>query len=411
MLCAPVGLAADSSAAETVRISSEDWPWWRGPQRNGVASADQNPPLTWSATENVLWRAPVPGRGHGSATVVGDRVFLAAADAETEQQLLICFDRRRGEERWRTVVHEGEFPEGGNERATLASSTPACDGARVFINFLNGGAVYTSALDLDGEVLWQRKVSDYLLHQGYGSSPAIYQHLVIAAADNKGGGSMVAMDRRSGEKVWQRPRPATPNYASPIVLHVAGRDQLLLTGCELVTSLDPATGEELWEIAGATTECVTSTITDGERVFTSGGYPRNHIAAVVADGSGEVAWENRTRAYVPSMLIHEGHLYAVLDAGIATCLRSDTGEELWKARLGGTFSSSPVLVGDRIYATNEPGQTFVFKATPEGYEKLAENKLGDNVFATPSICGGRIYLRVAHHEDGRRQEYLYCLGE
>ncbi|MEQ9411079.1 MAG: PQQ-binding-like beta-propeller repeat protein [Fuerstiella sp.] len=396
---------------ELPEFGDQDWPWWRGPARNGIASADQNPPLTWSEDENVLWRVPVPGRGHGSATVVGDQVFLAAADPVNEEQRVLCVDRQTGQSLWSTVVHRGGFPEKGNQKASLASSTPACDGSRVFINFLNDGAIYTSALDLNGQLLWQTKISDYVIHQGYGSSPALYQHLVIVSADNKGGGAIAALHRATGEVAWRRSRPAKPNYASPAILNVAGRDQLLFTGCDLVTSLNPLTGEQLWEIEGATTECVTTTVTDGRHIFTSGGYPKNHISAVAADGSGRVVWENNVRTYVPSMLVKDGYLYAVLDAGIATCRSAETGAEQWKGRLAGTFSSSPVLVGDRIYAGNEEGSTFVFAATPEKFELLATNRLGDSVFATPTICGSRIFLRVAFEQDGARQEYLYCLGQ
>src|SRR5262249_6420955 len=151
----------------------------------------------------------------------------------------------------------------------------------------------------------------------------------------------------------------------------AGREQLVLTGCNLVSSFEPLTGKTLWEVKGATEECVTSAVTDGQHVFTSGGYPRNHVAAVRADGSGKVAWENTTRVYVPSMLVKGGHLYAVSDAGIAFCWKCDTGKEVWKGRLGGTFSASPVLVGEHILATNESGRTFVFRATPAAFEVVA----------------------------------------
>lgn len=405
-------LLTSSLAVQAGELSERDWPWWRGPGRNGVAHADQNPPLTWSESENIVWKSPVPGRGHGSATVVGDRVLLAAADHSSEEQMILCFSRTTGEELWREVVHSGGFSTDGNKKASLASATPACDGERVYINFLNAGAVYTSALDLDtGKRLWQTKISDYVVHQGYGSSPALYEGLVIVTADNKGGGAAAGLDASDGTPVWRRARPVKPNYPSPIILNVDGRDQLLLTGCDLVTSLNPLTGDEYWEIEGATTECVTSTVTDGTHIFTSGGYPDNHMSAVAADGSGRVAWRNKVRTYVPSMLVLDGSLYAVLDAGIATCRVAATGEELWKSRLAGTFSSSPVLVGDRIYATNEAGTTFVFTASPDGFTLLAKNQLGDNVYATPSICDSRIYTRIAHDIDGRRQEFLYCLGE
>ncbi len=398
-----------------VSVSPTDWPWWRGPQRNGVAADEQSPPVSWSESQNILWKSPIPGRGHGSPMVFQDAVYLATADHVKKQQMVICFDRATGKQRWQRVVHSGGFDNknalGANEKASFASSTLATDGQRLFINFFNQDAVHTTALDLDGEILWQHKVCDYVIHQGYGSSPAIYGPLVIVSADNKGGGAVVAFNRETGEVVWQRKRPMMPNYASPIVLSIAGKDQLILTGAELVTSLNPHTGETLWEIEGATTECVTSTVTDGKHIFTSGGYPKNHIAAVVADGSGKVAWETNTRAYVPSMLHKDGFLFATLDAGVATCIRSDTGKEVWKARLGGTFTASPVLVGDLIYATNEDGETTVFKADAKKFQKVATNKLGDHVMATPTFCGNRIFARVASIQDGNRQEYLYCIGE
>jgi outer membrane protein assembly factor BamB len=211
--------------------------------------------------------------------------------------------------------------------------------------------------------------------------------------------------------VWKIERPKVPNYTSPIILPIGGRDQLLFTGCDLVTSLDPLTGKTLWEIAGSTTECVTSTVTDGKLIFTSGGYPKNHLSAVLADGSGKIAWENGSRVYVPSMIVRDGHLYSVLDAGVAMCWRCTDGKELWKGRLGGTFSASPVLVGDDLFATNEAGHTFIFKATPEKFELVGENQLGDEVFATPTFCGNRVYFRVAQRTDGKRQEWLYGLGK
>jgi outer membrane protein assembly factor BamB len=392
------------------KISAKDWPWWRGPARNGEASADQKPPVKWSENQNVVWKAALSGRGHGSVAVIGDRVLLQTADEASGAQGVVCLQRATGDQLWSTTVH----PAGGmrkNNKSTAASSTPACDGERVFVNFPNNGALMTTALDMNGKQLWQTKICDYIEHQGYGSSPALYQSLVLVSADNKAGGAIAALERKSGEIVWRRERPQLPNYPSPIVLHVAGKDQLLMTGCDRVTSLNPLTGETFWEVDGATTECVTSTVTDGSRVFTSGGYPKNHMSAIEADGSGKKAWEIDSRLYVPSLLVRDGFLYGVLDAGIAICWKSDTGEEIWKARLGGTFSSSPVLVGDKIYATNEAGETFIYRADPTKFEELAKNKLGDEILSTLVLCDSRIYYRAAHLVDGVRVEFLYCLGE
>lgn len=404
-------VAVRAADAEAVAVGAEDWPWWRGPTRNGVAAAGQQPPLKWSATENVLWQTPIPGRGHGSPTVVGDQIFLATADQAKQTQSVLCLDRKSGKILWETEIHQGGFPKGGNNKASMASASVACDGQRLFINFLNNGAIYTTCLSREGKQLWQTKITDYVLHQGFGSSPGIYQGLVLVSADNKGAGLIVGLERTSGKLVWKQERPKQPNYTSPIVLNIAGKDQLLFTGCDLVTSFDPLTGKKHWEIPGSTTECVTSTVTDGKHIFTSGGYPKNHLSAVTADGSAKVAWENNSRVYVPSLLVHKGHLYGVLDAGIATCWDCATGKEVWKGRLGGTFSASPVLVGEQIYATNEAGRTFVFKAAPEKFELLAENQLGSEMLASPTICGGRIYLRVAQTKDGQRQETLYCIGK
>ena len=391
--------------------AADDWPWWRGPNRNGIADPLQSIPLQWSESENIIWKTPVPGRGHSSITLVGDRAYLATAEADRETRSVVCLDRQTGAVLWSTDVHTGNVTPYKNKKGSDASSTIVCDGERLFVNFLHDSSMVTSALSLDGKILWQKRICDYVVHQAYGSSPAVYGPLVIVTADNKSGGAVAGLRRKDGSTVWKHARPAVPNYASPIIFDVAEKPQLLLTGCDLVSSFDPLSGEKLWEVAGATTECVTTTVTDGERMFTSGGYPRNHISAVKCDGTGEVAWENGTRMYVPSMLVHQGYLYGATDAGVAMCWKSATGEEMWKGRLGGTFSSSPVLVGDQIVVTNEAGRTFVFKANPAAFELIAENQLGEECFATPTICDGRIYTRVAHVSDEGRQEFVYCIGK
>jgi len=394
----------------TLATTSANWPWWRGPNRNGIASADQKPPLMWSEQENILWKSPIPGRGHGSPTIVGDQIFLATAEQDREIQSVLCFDRNTGKPLWQTEIHRGGFETKGNAKSSLASSTVACDGDRVYINFLNSGAIYTTALDLSGKQVWQTKITDYVIHQGFASSPSVYDSLLLVSADNKGTGVIAALDRKTGDIVWKQPRPKMPNYTSPIVLNVAGHDQLIFTGCELVTSFDPLTGKKFWEVEGSTTECVTSTVTDGKLIYTSGGYPTDHISAVAADGSGKVVWKNNKRVYVPSMLVRNGYLYTILDAGVAMCWKAATGEEIWKGRIEGTFSASPVIVGDLLFATNEAGKTYILKASPMAFELVGENQLGTDVFATPTFCGSRIYMRVAARHDGKREESLYCIG-
>ncbi|MBL9190641.1 MAG: PQQ-binding-like beta-propeller repeat protein [Opitutaceae bacterium] len=387
-----------------------DWPAWRGPARDGHAAADQRAPIKWSETENVLWRTPVRGRGHGSPTVVGNRIYLATADHATQEQLVLALDRATGREVWATVVHRGGLETGGHRNSSQASASVVWDGDRLLINFLNAKAIHTTALDPAGKILWQTRVDSYVPHQGFGASPVVHESLVLVAADHRGGGKLAALDRRTGQLVWEHARPKIANYASPAIITAAGRTQVVLGGCNLLVSLDPLTGKKLWEVEGSTEETVVTAVTDGHRVFTSGGYPRSHVVAVEADGSGKIAWQNPTRAYVPSMLVRAGHLYAVLDAGQAVCWRSDTGEELWREKVDKDFYASPVMLGSRIYATSLRGVTSVFEATPQKFTLLAQNQLGDEALATPAICGGRIYLRAAKKGE-TREEFLWCIGE
>jgi len=398
-----------SSIASYPKLSDRDWPWWRGPNLDGSVVSDKDVILPWDSQRDVRWMADLPGRGHGSPTVAGEMIFLATCDESQGSQSVIALDRQTGQQRWNTVVHaSGAMLK--NPKSSGASSTVATDGERLFINFATGGKVILTALSLEGDILWQHTVCDYQIHQGYGASPALYEDIVYAVADTKGGGAIVALDRVTGKLLWQQSRPSDPNYPSPIVLKIAGKAQLILTGCDTVTSYEPKTGEILWEVSGATTECVTTTVTDGLHVYSSGGYPKNHLAAIRADGSRQVVWENGERVYVPSMLIHQGFLYTVLDAGTVACWNSATGEMMWKGRLGGDMSSSPVLVGNKIYAINERAEGFVIEANPRELKVLGKCSIGDEMFASPVVCDGRIYLRVAFHEQGGRRERLVCIG-
>ncbi len=390
--------------------ATQDWPAWRGPTADGHAAAGQTVPVKWDEKENLLWSTPIRGRGHSSPTVVGNRIYVATADVATQEQLVLCLDRATGKPVWETVVHRGNLDAGGHRNTSLASSSVAWDGERLYINFLNEKAVHTTALDAKGKIVWQQRVADFVLHQGFGSSPVVHQSVVLVTADSRGGGTIAGLDKRTGAVLWRQDRPKIANYTSPAVLTAAGRTQLIVAGCNLVSSFEPVSGKKLWEIAGSTEECVVTAVTDGQRVFVGGGYPKNHTVAVEADGSGRIAWQNGTRVYVPSMLVRDGHVYAVLDGGLAVCWKADTGAELWKERLGGDFYSSPVMVGTRIYATNVRGITSVFEATPKQFTLLAQNPLGEESFASPAICGNRIYLRGVKKGDAR-QEYLWCVGQ
>ena len=393
------------------KFQPTDWPAWRGLRGDGHAKAVLGLPVKWSATENVVWKSPLPGRGHSTPTIVGNRIFLATADAETQVQSVLCLDKGTGRVVWQTPVHKGSFMKGGNKHKSNASSAVVCDGEQLYVSFPNDGKIFTTALGMAGKVLWQTAVSDYVIHQGFGTSPMVYKNVVVAKADSKKiGGAVAGLNKKTGKVIWKIKRPKYPNYTTPVMITAYGKLQMVFAGAELITSIDPLTGKKHWEFPGSTQECVTTAVTDGKRIFVSGGWPKNHIAAIEADGSGKITWQNTARVYVPSMLMKDGHLYATLDAGFAVCWESATGKELWKERLGGAFFASPVLVGERIYATNLAGKTFVYSTDPKEFKLLATNQLGNEVYASPIVSGNRLYLRVAF-KDASRQEWLYCIGK
>jgi outer membrane protein assembly factor BamB len=391
-------------------VSPADWPWWRGPSKNNVA-ASQDVPTTWSPTENVVWQADVPGRGHSSPIVCGGRVFLTTADDENQVQSILAYDLATGQQRWQTVAHRGGFMEKSHRHNSHASATAACDGERVLAVFVHDHGLWVTATDLDGAILWQTKAGEYDALYGYGSSPAIWGSLVIVCGDNdQTGAFLAALHRKSGKIVWRIARPNIDTYATPIVAHVAGRDQLLVGGCGFLTSYDPATGKELWKCAGPTTETTANTAAwSDDCVFVSGGYPKPYtLMAVKADGEGDVTaskllWKStRHMPYVPSPLYDAGLLYIVDDTGVASCLDASSGAPLWTHRLEGDFSSSPLKCGQRIYVASEAGEVCVL-AAGRSFQLLAKNDLEDGIMATPAICGNQILLRTTHK--------LFCLGK
>ncbi len=414
LLAGPAGVHvvwAEAPRELTAPDRRSDWLNWRGPNFNGVAAAGESPPTRWSTTENIVWKAAVPGRGHASPVVIGDLVVLATAEEQRQEQAVLAFDRRTGRQAWKTVVSTGRFPDKIHRKNTHASATVASDGQRLFAAFYRNDSIELSALSLDGARVWQQRVGRFLPRRyeyGYAPSPTIYKSLVIVAADYEEGGHLTAFDRVTGERKWQTPRPRKLSFSSPIVARVAGRDQLLISGCDLVASYDPSTGKQLWATPGTTMATCGTMVWDDDLVFASGGYPKSETICVRADGSGRVVWKNNQKCYEQSMLAHDGYLYAVSDGGIAYCWRARDGQTMWQSRLpGGAVSASPVLAGGNIYAGNERGTVFVFRATPERFQLVAQNQLGRELFATPAVCGDQIFLRVA--EQGR-QEMLYCLG-
>lgn len=390
-----------------------DWASWRGPTLDGKAAENQQPPTSFGERQNVLWRVDVPGRGHASPAIVGDKIFLATADDQRQVQGAICFDRITGKQLWISPIHKGNFPAEIHPKNTHASGTIACNGEQLFTVFYNQGRVNVSALRLDGKLLWSKSAGNYNPQKykfGYGASPLLYKQSVIAAGESDNGSFITAFSQQSGQELWKINRRADISFSSPIVGNVAGRDQLLISGLFEVSSYDPNSGQKLWSVPGTTQATCGTMVWEGDLVFASGGYPDSQTIAVKADGSGQVVWKNHQKCYEQSMLVHNGYVYGYTDAGIAVCWRATDGKEMWKFRLGGQVSSSPILANGNIYAANEAGQIFIFKATPEAFQEVARTKLGDEIFATPTFVDNKIYYRVATRNGQQRQETLYCIG-
>jgi len=234
-----------------------------------------------------VWKTDVPGRGHGSPCLWGDRIFLATADDKAQVQSVLCFDRRTGRQLWQTEVHRGGFMH-SHEKGSQASVTPACDGQRVFVSFMVPGRRVGHALDFQGKILWQKQAAPFKSLHGYGPSPLIYHSLVIVPADNPGPNFLTALRRDTGEVVWRIHRMDYQSFASPNVGRLAGRDQLVVMGPKEVTGYDPTNGKRIWYATGPTLEHAATAVFDEQTVYASAGFPDKRLYAIRADGSGDV---------------------------------------------------------------------------------------------------------------------------
>ncbi|MBA4019039.1 MAG: dehydrogenase [Pirellula sp.] len=400
----------DFPALDPVR----DWPWWRGPTRNGVAGADAKPPVRFGDSENVVWRTPVPGRGHSSPIVVGERVFLTTADEAAQIHSVLAFDRATGRQLWQTEVSRGGFPARIHGNNTHATPTIACDGKQLIAVFIRNEAIEATWLDLEGKQLRQAVIGPFHPKQyefGYGPSPLLFKNMCIFASEFDGASFLAAVDIASGQDVWRTSRPKNISFSSPVVAPIAGRDQLLISGAHALASYDPNTGSELWSAKATTAATCGTVVWHDDIIMASGGYPDSVTCAVRGDGSGNVLWQNKEKCYEQSMIEHEGSLYALTDKGVMYCWNAADGTERWKQRLRGPVSSSPVLADGRIYWANERGTYYVVRATPETFDLLAENQVGDESFASPAAVGDRLFLRIASSASDSRQEYLVCVGD
>jgi outer membrane protein assembly factor BamB len=389
---------ASHSGAPPLKIEPEDVPWWRA--RAVFGSPNAGVALTWSDSKNVLWKTPVPGRGHSSPCVLGERIILTTADADEGTQHVLCLSLITGKVDWTREVHRGKFVF-SNTKNSQASPTAATDGSLVFVSFVVDEAVWLSALTLKGEVSWQTEVGPFVSKEGFGASPLIAGDAVIVAADNVGPSWLAAVHRASGEILWRLPRGAGNSYATPVVQQVGQEEHILLAGIETVTARRVRDGGEVWTIPGPVLSASTPAIGDG-LLFVTGCTPESGISGIRLSNPPETLWNHRIKVEVPSPLYSDGLVYLTQDLGIMLCVEAETGKVVWRKRLGGNAASSPILVGDRILQCMEDGRTVILRAGRDA-EVLGENMLDEGILATPVLSRGRLLIRTLGH--------IYCIGD
>lgn len=426
--------ALHGTAAEPV-VKPEAWMQWRGPLASGV-SLTANPPITWNESTNVRWKVALPGKGHSSPIVTGDRVVVLSAIPIGEAQppvfdnapgvhdsvpvthrfqyLVMALRRTDGHLLWQTAVRE-EWPhEGGHETGSPASSSPVTDGERIYASFGSHGLY---CLDMDGKVIWQKDLGrmQTLHSHGEGSSPVLSGDTLILNWDHEGASFLYAFDKRTGKQLWQVSRDEKTSWSTPLVVRVDGRQQVIVSATKKIRGYDLETGSQLWECAGLTDNVVSSPVyTDGLLISGNSYYQQAMLAIRLIGARGDLArtdhvvWKlNRLTPYVSSPLVYDETLYFLRhNQNVLSRFNPRTGKPLAEpVRLEGIrdfIFASPVGAAGRIYVTGRDGATVVLQHDREN-AVLAVNRLDDSFSASAALAGREMYLR------GER--FLYCLAE
>lgn len=423
----------------TIPAAAANWPAWRGPTGNGI-SDDQHLPVHWSATNHVRWHVPLPGPGNSTPIVWSNRVFLTQAMTNANRRTVMCLDRRAGQPLWQSGPVATAKDSGGSANPPCTPSA-VTDGERVIAWFGSSG-VY--CYDLDGKELWHRDLGLQSHGWGYASSPVLYTNLCLL---NFGPGErsfLIALDKRTGETVWQYHIPpmsadakwedfggdtkdwqqlgqptmpeVTGSCATPIVVNAAGGDELVLALPLRVMGFAPLSGQRLWSCEGLNTGAYGSPCFGEGLLAVSGSGLKNAAMAIRPGGRGDVTKTHRlwhtspasSKACIGSGVISRGHLYQITNMGFALCQDLQTGQTVWDERLTGSGArkgswSSPVLAGDRLYIPNQSADVFVLRASPK-FECLATNSLGgEQMNASLAISEGEIFIRT--------HQQLWCVSE
>jgi outer membrane protein assembly factor BamB len=395
----------------TLSAAAENWDRFRGPNGTGVSDA-AGIPVEWTEAD-YLWKKTLPGVGHSSPVIWGERLFVTSGDPDTAEQIVLAFDARTGEQIWqkRFASHPYEM----HADNSYATSTPAVTADELFVLWLDGDKVTLVALTHDGDEIWRQQVGTLVEDHGFGTSPVVVGDTVCVANETEDPkhSVVVGLDRASGQPRWFQQRGAGKTaFATPFVWKAPDGRELLVAASmgSGLTAYEPATGEIAWQVLenDLPDRCVSSPIEAAGLLIVSCGSGNNgkHLIAVRPGANGEAPQEAyRIRPGVPNIptpVVAGDLLFLWHDRGTVSCLDAATGEPHWRERIGGHFHSSPVRVGDRIYGLSKDGEVVVIAADKE-FKLLARNPLGETCQATPAVANGRIYYRT-----GRS---LICLGE
>ena len=397
---------------------SEDWPCFRGPGRQGI-SQEKGVPTQWSATSNVRWKTAVPGEGWSSPIVFKDQVFVTTTLDGGSSLHLICLDRPSGKVVWDKEIlrQKAGYKQPDNSYAT---PTPATDGTRVYTLACDGRIL---AVSMNGDVQWVNSDFDYYSQHGLAASPVLYDDLIIVPfdwssrpPDTKIGWQVpwdkaviLAVDKNTGKTRWKGSRGGSRiAHVTPQIAQVDGQDQLVSGAGNVIQGHDLQTGARLWTVDSPGEGVVPSVVVGAGLVFTASGFGESRVCAVRLGGHGDVTkthsvWESRDDVpKMSSMLYVASHLYLATETGVAKCFQAASGEVLWRQRLGGKFSASPVWADGKVYFLAENGKMTVAEDGPT-FKVVAQNELGEKCCASPAISQGNLFIRT--------EKALYCIGQ